>query len=309
MRKSALAVAALILVAMTTPAYAGWTFKQSVRGKSDESEKPIDMESVVQIQGDNGRVDMEKMPESPIFGHGSYILLRAAAPKGMFIVNVAKETWARFDPEELGAMMGPMMQQGPPGAGGHGEPGGPGAPGAPGGTGIKMSVENAKIEKLLEEPGEPIQGYPTRHYRYHKSYDMVMDMGMMNLKMIMSHDVVEDVWLTEHVHIDAASMTKVMKGMSGIPMAGEMKKLAAIEAEAKGFMLRRMSKDHTTKSGTGMMAKMIRGPKESNTVTTIDVTDIHEVPIADSIFAIPSGYTETQLMTPGAKAPDLEGDN
>jgi len=265
-------------------AYPSARTSSTTGARADEAFESV---SKVQIEGDNARVDTE-MANNPMFSAGTYILVRGSAPKGMFIVNPEKETYSRFDPEELSQAMAPMTQ-------------------STEGAGMRMSVDEVEFEKLVEEPGGEIEGLPTTHYRFHKSYVMTMEMA--NMKMPTAHDIVDDVWVTTELRLGTAGAGSVLEKMGSSEMFEGLQKLAELEQQSlEGFPLKRVSVDHTTPQGKGMMARMMGG-KEQTVTTTLLVQDLKRGPIPAATFAIPAGYTETEMMQPGAKAPDLENED
>jgi hypothetical protein len=270
------------------PAQAGWSFKQTMSHTGGREAHNAGNQSRVQVEGDDARIDFEKMMENPMFGKGAYMLMRGNAPKGLFLVNPEKKTYSKFDPAGLSQSMAPAMNAGE-------------------GSGMGMKVSDAKFEKLLEEPGGEILGRPTTHYRYHKSYVMTMEMA--NFKMTTAHDIVEDVWLTTAVEFGGGGLAKVMRNMGGGAELGELEKLAALEREKQhGFSLKSVTTDHATPQGKGMMARMMGGKEETITSTML-VSELEQKSIPADVFAIPHGYTETQMMQPGAQAPDLEDEH
>jgi hypothetical protein len=273
---------------VTAPARAGWSFKQTMTNTGGKGAEHANSQSRVQIEGDDARIDFEKMMENPMFGKGAYMLMRGTAPKGLFMVNPEKKTYSKFDPAGLSQSMAPAMNAGE-------------------GSGMGMKVSDAKFEKLLQEPGGEILGRPTTHYRYHKSYVMTMEMA--NFKMTTAHDIVEDVWLTTAVEFGGGGLAKVMRNMGGGGELGELEKLAALEREkAHGFPLKTVTADHSTPQGKGMVARMM-GVKEQTITSTMEVSELEQKSIPEAVFAIPHGYTEMQMMQPGAQAPDLEDEH
>ncbi len=271
-------------VLVSAGADAGWSFTQTVRRSGGRGAEQADTDSRVQIEGANARIDFLKLAANPIFGAGGYMLSRGAPLKGLFIVNPEKRTYTKFDPDELTQAM---------------------APGAAGteGSGIQMKVADVKSEKLLEEPGGELQGLATTHYRYRKSYTMTMEMASM--KMVTAHEVVEDVWQTTEIDL-GGGFGKAMRKMGGSGALAELEKISDADRErTAGFALKRITVDHSTPQGKGMMARMMGGKEETITTTT-EVLELTRASIPASTFAIPDGFTETQLMQPGAQAPDLE---
>ncbi len=271
-------------VLVSAGADAGWSFMQKVRSTGGRETHSGDTDSRVQIEGADARIEFLKAAANPMLGAGAYMLVRGAPLKGMFIVNPEKRTYTKFDPEGLVQAM---------------------APGAAAneGAGLQMKVADVKNEKLLEEPGGELQGLATTHYRYRKSYTMTMEMASM--KIVTAHEVVEDVWQTTEIDL-GGGFGKVMRKMGGAQVLAEIEKLSDADRErTAGFALKRITVDHSTPQGKGMMARMMGG-KEETITTTIEVLDLTRASIPASTFAIPAGFTETQLMQPGAQAPDLE---
>ncbi len=270
----------------SAPAQAGWSFKQSVRYSGGRGAEKANAVTLVQMEGDASRIDFEKAMDNPMFGKGSYILVRGSAPKGMFIVNTEKKTYSKFDAEGLTQAMSPMMN-------------------AQEGSGMQMKVSDAKFERLLEEPGEPMLGRATTHYRYKKSYVMTMEMA--NMKVPTAHDIVEDLWVTSTVDVGSGGLGNVMSNLGGGGMMGELAKLGELERQKQqgGFALKSVTVDHSTPQGKGMMAKMMGG-KEQTLTSTMEVSELEEKPLPAALFAIPDGYSEVDMMQPGAQAPNLE---
>lgn len=285
------AVAALALFVAAAPAQAGWSFTQTVTNTGAPGAEMGDMVSKVRIEDGQARFDFVKMAENPMFGVGAYMLMRSRTPKGMFLVNPAKETYMAFDPGGLTQAISPMA-------------------GAMEGSGMTITITDAKAEKLLEESGETIEGYPTVHVRFRKSYVLTMSMGgPMKMEMATAHDVIEDTWLTDAIHIDMPGFESMMGSLGDSALVKEFQKLAAIEeVKHKGFPLKRVTVDHSVPRGKGMMARMMGG-KEQTVTTTLAITEIEQGAIAESIFVIPAGYEEIQMMQTGAKAPDLEDED
>jgi hypothetical protein len=281
------ALAALVAL----PASAGWSYRQSMHSTSDRSSRAFESATRAQIEGDDARIDFETTEMNAIFGAGSYMLLRSAAPKGMFVVSPSKEAYSRLDPDEMASIGAPM---------------GEGMEGA----GIGIEISDISMEKVLEEPGGTIEGLPTTHYRLKKRY--VMTMSMANMRMPTLHEIVDDVWTTTAVAMyTAGSGTgKAVQQMGNSLLRGASELIEMELRSIQGFALKRVTVDHSTPQGKGMMAKMMGG-KEQTTTTTILVTELQQVAIPASTFAIPAGYDETEFMAPGArsKAPGPEGEN
>lgn len=273
---------------VSAPALAGWSFQQTVRTSGGREAGATDVDSKVQLEGGDARIEFKSGGDNPMFGRGSYLLLRGSAPKGFFLVDSTAKTFSRFDSEGFGQAMRP--------AGGAGES-----------AGMQMTVSDARIEKLLEEPGGELQGVATTHYRYRKSYTMTM--AMAHMKMVTAHDVVEDLWLTTAIDLGVGGVGDLMRKTGGSGAMAELATLSELERQMPaGFALKRVTVDHSKPQGKGMMARMMGG-KEETVTSTLEVLDLGQVSIPAATFAIPAGYVERPMMQPGAPAPDLEAED
>lgn len=274
----------LLTILAAAPAQAGWSFRQSTRTTGDQSGGHGD--SQVSIEGGDARIAFGSSMGNQIFGPGSYMLVRSNAPKGFFLVDPSRSTYSSFDPEEMTQMTQP--------AGDAVE------------SGMRMEISGATIEKVLEEPGPDLQGLPTTHYRYHKTYSMTIGMGPM--KMTTVHDIVEDVWSTTALDFGAGNFDDALSMVGEAGAMEGMAELAKLEQhKPAGFILKQVTVDHSEPKGKGMMARMMRSKDQAETYTsTIEVLDLVEMDIPAATFAIPDGYTETQWMQPGVQAPSLD---
>ncbi len=277
---------AAVVFCLAASAQAGLTFRQVVRSEGGPGAGGANMESQVWLEGDAMKIEFTGMPENPMFGRGSYMLMKGDE---VFIVNPEKQTYTRLDLEQLSGMMSSMTQ-------------------AMGGMGVEMRVERPRFEKLLEEAGPAIQGYPTQHYRYHTSYTMVMEMPVGG-SMTNSSDTIDDVWTTTAIEVPIDS--QAFEAFAGAAPLPELRELTEAErAKMTGFPLKRVMVSKNESGGTGMMARMMKmggGGGGGETTTTFEVVDIREQAIPASTFEIPAGYSEVEMMQQGPAMPDLEG--
>jgi hypothetical protein len=247
------------------------------------------MEMRVSAQGDALRSEFVSAMEIPLFPPGSYMLMMGTE---VFLVNPDRQTFARMDLAGLGDMMAAAdqsteaMRQG----------------------GVEMVVENQRFEKVLEEDGGAIHGYPTRHYRYHSGFTQTMKMpvgGSFGTEV----DTVDDVWTTTALELDfdPGALSSLSFG-SGL--GKELQELGKAEvAKMTGFPLKRVAVANHTPSGSGMMGRMMsRGGNEGPVTTTVEVFDLVQGDLPASQFEIPAGYSEVELLqigSPGPAMPDL----
>lgn len=280
------------LVLCTSEAFAGWSFRQITRttgGNMPETES----ETKVLVDGDDARLETVSGPGSEVFPPGSYMLTRSSAPAGLFLVDPSRRVYSRFDAEGMQQMMAPLAA-------------------ASQGSGMRMDVTDARVEKVLEEPGEAIMGFATTHYRYHKGYTMTV--GMAGMSMATAHEIVEDVWATTAVDLGADRLGEVLGTTDSFGGMSGLEELARLEREKPaGLILKRVVVDRSKPQAKGMMARMMAGGADGETLTTItEIRDLVEEAITDSTFALPAGFTEapmTFLQPAGPQLPDLEGDD
>jgi len=287
-RTATLAALALALT-LAGPAAAGLVFTQETTAEG-EAAKYLNMTMRAWI--DTGGMKMEFLSSgNPLMAAGSYMLIQPDAD-AMLLVNPKDKTYTNFDFNQL---MGSMSQMT------GGESGGG-----------KREVADPIVEKLFEEDGGTILGRPTRHFRWRTRYTTRIAAGM-GLEMETATDQTEDVWVAD-LKIDPKIM-RSFEGMgAGVALPADMQKVVeAAKQTQKGFPLKRVvvATSKTTTTGTGMMAKMMAksmtnqdGEKPTN--TTYVVTELSEEKVPASMFAIPPGYTETEMMAPGMKMPDMK---
>jgi hypothetical protein len=277
-----------LLALAAAPATAGWKFQQTMKSTSTLGNDVYSSTSDVQIEGADARIAfVASTPPNPMFDADSYMLIRGSAPKGMFLVDTKEETYARFDPEELAGAIGSVGQ-------------------AMQGAGLSFGFEDVKFEKLSEQPGGEMQGVATTHTRIKKSYVMVMTMANMRIPTL--HEIVEDVWWTRDLAMGDPQMGEAFRGLGGGMVKGLEESVEMEKETVGGFPIKRVTVDHSTPQGKGMMARMMG--KEQTTTTTLEVLDLQRVSIPAETFVIPRGYTETEMMQPaGAKGPDLEDED
>ncbi|HVN76190.1 MAG TPA: DUF4412 domain-containing protein [Thermoanaerobaculaceae bacterium] len=261
----------VIAAVAATPAWAGLEFTVVSKTEGGPGASMGDMVMNAQTEGDQARIEFTET-HNPMFGSGSYMLVNAKGE--MTIVNPEKRTYSRLD---LAAMM-------------EGAEAGLGAAAK---MGIKMEVEDPKVEKVLEEPGGDILGYPTTHYRWHTSYTMVVRLPKPIPDRRSPSESTEDIWTTTAISMPAHA-GKALEGMGGGQVMGELKKVSDLAmAKMTGFHLKSIT------------VTPARGGRGGSTKTTMEVTKIHKADIPASTFVIPAGYTETDLMQQQQRGPAM----
>lgn len=259
---AALAAATLLAsTALAAPASAGvhYRAKTTTDGAAGAGQA---MEVEAWVDGPNAKV-LFASSDHPMLGAGSYLLSNDGG-ETLFLVNPEEKTYAAFD---LGSMMagaaammkglGPMM---------------------------KVSFSNQRVEKLAEEPGPPILGYATTHYRFRTAYDS--EIKVMGMGQSTHNDTVTDTWSTAELSdpgfaawlrrepprtgiadLDEMIGNEVSKGIRGVPL----KVVAASKVKDQ------------------------RG-RETATTTTMEVTAVRQEEVPAATFAMPKGFERIELM-------------
>jgi hypothetical protein len=141
---------------------------------------------------------------------------------------------------------------------------------------MKVHFEEPKVEKLLDEPGPRMHGFPTRHYRFRTSYTSHIEMYDTET---ISTEIDEDVWTTT-----AITEPGLMALLNKRPSSGDEQLDRIIQEEmdkVPGFPLKRI---------TSTRMDSIKETTESR--TEMQITELKSTPIAASWFEIPKGYKE-----------------
>lgn len=252
----------LAAIVLTADAYAGIeiTMKSAAVGDGQSRGEPQAANSVMRMTaaGDKARIDFVE-GQSPGLSEDGYILTRDGG-KTFIMVSPKEKTYMKWDAEAMMGMAGAV------------------------GNMMKMQVSNPKMEKILEEDGPDILGYPTRHYKFRTSYRMTMSMmGFKNQMDIVNED---ETWTTTKLDISAigAWLNKKVKTQNA-----EMDKLIALEqGKMNGVPLKTVSIQSTTDNeGKTTVTRSV--------MEVIKIRNVGEVP-----GDIPADYREVNLLQPDA---------
>ena len=273
-------LAAAVLLGFSSASFAGVTFTQvtTVDGKKTAVTK-------VSADGGNAKMEFVEAADNPFMPPGSYMLF---VDKEMLIVNPRARTYSRFDAsmfEGMNAMAG------------------------------QMQITDVKFEKTVDERGDTIQGYPTRHYQFKSSWNM----SMQGMPMKTESSTVEDLWTTTAIEMPATPLDPSGGGMpSQVTALVENQGLRQVE----GVPLRHITVQSTKMNmgampglgglGAALGGRMLgglggAGGGGGDTKTTIEAIDIKEGDIPAATFDLPDGYRETQLFQNGPAIPNLNG--
>jgi hypothetical protein len=277
-KKVTIATTAALLLFGSSTSFGGLTFTMVTTSDGKTS-------STAQVWTDGMKMKtlIDTAVDNPLMPPGSYILVNE---QGMYIVNPTASTFARFDVSMFEGMTQALSESG---------------------VANTFEFKDIGIEKTLDEAGESIEGYATRHYQFKSTWKMVVAGSPMTTQV----DSVEDIWTTTELAIPAqASMS-----FDQVSLPPSVQELADAQGlrNVEGFPLRTVTVQ-TTKMDMGMrgfgaglaqrMANRAMGGA-GNVTTTMEMTDIEEVDVPAETFEIPEGYTETQLFQTGPDVPDL----
>ncbi len=191
-----------------------------------------------------------------IYNVGDY-MLSPDEGKTLYLVSPATKTYTKYDVPAMMAGMGGMVQ---------------GLRGM-----MKVQFESPKVEKLLEEPGTPVAGLPTRHYRYRTSY--VVSMHITGAKKI-STVTEEDIWTTDRLVDPALKIwLKHEPPSTGDQQVDEM--IRAEMSKIQGFPLKRVTVTRTSDA-----------QGEHTSRSEMNVLEVKQVSVPAREFLLPRGYTE-----------------
>ncbi len=253
--------AGMILGLVSLAGATGLYYEAVTRVEGKQAQGMGDMLVKAWVSGDNAKIEFAES-RNPMMGEGTYLMTHDGGGT-VYLVNPNKETYAVWD-------MTGMMEF---------------ASGAMGM--IDMKISDPTVEKLLEEGGGSVLGYPTTHYKHRTSYTMSMSvMGMKSESKTVQED---DTWST-------TALSETAMGVwlrSEPPSLGNEEFDALIKAEmgkVEGVPLKKVSVSTRTDPKQG---------KSETTTTTMEVTRLEAMAVPAGTFVIPSEYEETSLFPAG----------
>jgi len=224
------------------------------------SREPVTMK--MQVDGERARIEWAggRGPSG-----GGYMLTTDGG-QTVFMVNPEEKTYMKWDIEKMLQGVGGMMDQ---------------MKGL-----MQVKVTDHNVEKVADEAGPAILGYPTRHYKFVTR--MTTETTIFGRKQTNTSTNEQEVWATTKMEAPGFAIWRKMQSQkTGF---ADMDKL--IEAErAKGIK--------------GIPLKTIltaAGARGRTTKTVTEVTQVTEGRIDGSAFEIPKDYKEETLEIPAEAA-------
>jgi hypothetical protein len=220
------------------------------------------------IDGPAAKIEFEDQ-KGTMFKAGSYLVTKDAG-RTLYLVDPKEKAYSKWDLEAMFASMAALLE----GAGPL----------------LNLDFSNATSQKLGEDDGGTLLGYPTRHYRWQSGYDMKM--SVIGIKRQYHIEMVQEFWSTDQLDAEGFKVwLRPDRSKTGSTAFDEL--LAAEMAKVEGFPLKTVTKSKMT-TGKG---------KEQNSVSTTEVTTLREESVPAPTFELPAGYEERPFL-PGMPPPD-----
>jgi hypothetical protein len=237
-------------------AHAGWEYTSETKADGGRQADAQNAKIHSLVDGDKARIEFVES-QNPLMGAGTY-LLTTDAGKSVRLVKPADKCYSEWDMKKMMGMAGGIMGM------------------------MNMKVKDQKAEKLLEEKGPSILGFPTMHYKFRTSYTMeVSFMGMTQANATVNE---QELWTTTALKDAAFNFAALQRDMK--TGNDELDKLIATQMnQAQGFPLKAVIKNS---------AKGANGREQNSTVTT-EVLAVKQTSIAADQFVLPAGFEERDL--------------
>lgn len=250
-------VVALLASAWVCQSFAGYQITvKSTTDAGSHGKKGQDA-NVVQMTTDSNKARMDFIEgQNPGAEKGSYILTQDGG-KTFIMVMPKDKTYMKWDMDSMMGMAGAM------------------------GSMMQMKITDPKVETLLDEAGESLLGYPTRHYKFHTSYQMSMTVMGFKKESAISKD--EEVWTT--TKLDLSTLGAWAGKMPKTNNEDFDKLIKAEKGKMKGVPLKSLSVQTSTDS---------QGKATINK-TGMEVTEIKTVGANAASLEIPADFQEMSL--------------
>lgn len=218
------------------------------------------------VDDEKAKIEYQDKDQTGLFEAGSY-LLTTNGGETLYIVNPKEKTYSEIDIASMFATLGTMMD-------------------AMGGF-MKMEFTDFSNEKLLEEPGDNILGYPTVHHQYRTGY--TMNMSIMGIKRENRTETENDFWCSNELNAEGLRVwLRPDKFRTGNQDFDQL--IGQDFANMDCLPLRSRT-----------ITKMTNKNKEMVTTSTTEVTVLRRETVPATVFAIPSDYALQSFI------PNIEG--
>lgn len=214
------------------------------------------------VEGPRARLEFLERTRKDL-PQGSYLVTKDGG-ETVFLVNPKKKTFARWELDDAVNDVAERLKK-------------------DGGM-VKLQVSDIGQENLLEEPSEPILGFPATHRRWSSGY--TMKYALLGIQQERREDAVRDVWYSDRIggagFESLLSPKRLKTGHEGLD-----KVLAGKLGDPRGFTLR-----------SETVTKVRKGKGEPQTLRArTEVTLLREEKGAPDLFEVPAGYAEKSFKS------------
>jgi hypothetical protein len=254
-------VALTVIFAVVKPAQAGYYF-EAVTSSEASGQGGAQISTVHSwVEGDSAKVEFQDQAQGGLFKPGSYLLTTDAGAT-LDLVNTEEMTITTIDFEQIMNMAGSMME-------------------AMGGV-VNMEFTDFSTERVSEDAGPDILGFPTTYSRYQTGY--TMSISVMGFTRESRVDTDNQIWCSED--FDANGLRVWVRPDRFRTGNEDFDRLIREQYQAMNCLPLR-NEVVTTMSGSG---------GNSVTTTTTEIVELREEVVSPAVLALPASYERVSLM-------------
>lgn len=258
-------VPALAFALLASPAFAGFHYRATTVTEAATGRGGMNMTVEGWIDGKSAKIEFRES-NHPAMGAGQYLLTQDGG-ETVYLVDPKEKTYAVWDLRAMLGMAGGMMQ----------------------GIGpvLKLDFSDPKVEKVADDDGGSILGFPTRHIRTRTTYSLTVKVfGMGRTNQVESED--DTWWSAKLLDPGFGVWLRADPPRTGNPQLDKLIDAQAAASRGKGFPLKKVTvQTSTDKSG-----------KKSVTKSTMEVKELAPAAVPAATFALPAGYQKTEMALP-----------
>jgi hypothetical protein len=271
-RSRALLLGALLVLSPLAAAHAeGFYYEATTSDKLENGKERSRIVVHGWVDGEGAKIEFVDQ-KGTLFTKGGYLLTKDGG-RTLYLVDPKEKAYSKWDLAAMFATLGTLLES----------------------TGPLLDLEfsNATSQKLGEEDGESILGYPTRHYQWQSGYDMKM--SVIGIKRQYHLDLKQEFWSTTALDAEGFGVwLRPDRNQTGSQQIDQI--LGGEMAKVEGFPLKTVTHSTMT-TGKG---------KQQKATSTTEVTVLREESVPASTFELPEGYQERPFL-PGMQPPQNEG--
>ena len=143
---------------------------------------------------------------------------------------------------------------------------------------MTLQFESPRVETVLSEPGETLEGHPTRHHKVRISYSL----HFLKTDVRFSYVEYQDLWMTSDIEQRGASNLLIYFRPTGDPRIDDAWRREL--AQIPGFPLRQVTlRTEVNEEGNSSVSRVSR-----------EITRVRTGPVPASLFVLPTGFKEVE---------------